>query len=162
MLLRLGYDWLRRALTEALEGRQARWQALLDQSRQSIDRIVQLLDTLGARRYRSRQQGRPEAFEPMLLLSLSTLRAAASGPHLVCLRPRRVKDRTYFRDEITVDGQPADTPERLYMVCAHVDLALAFKALEVAWSDHRGLPSGSQSRIRVAAIKEHVAVLALL
>ena len=73
-----------------------------------------------------------------------------------CLRLGRVKDRTYFCDEITVDGQPADTHERHAIVCVHLDLAFAFNALELAWSDHRGLPSGSQLRIRVAAIEEHV------
>jgi hypothetical protein len=57
---------------------------------------------------------------------------------------------------ITVDGQAADTQERLHTVCQHLELTFAFNDLELAWSDHNGLPSGSVPRIRVAAIKEHV------
>ena len=73
--------------------------------------------------------------------------------------PKALKDRSYLRDEITVDGQPADSQERLQVVCDHLDLVLAFDALELAWLDANGLPSASQFRIRVAAIKEHVAGL---
>ena len=47
------------------------------------------------------------------------------------------------------------------MVCVYVDLASAFNALEASWSDHGGLPSGSQPRIRLTAIKEHVGNLSL-
>jgi AAA domain len=156
MLLRFGYDWLHRALTEALEGRQARWQALLDQSRQLIDRIVQLLDTLGPRQVLIPATREARSVRADAVAVIEYLQGGGKWTAFGLLTPKAVKNFTYFRDEITVDGQPAETHERLYMVCAHVDLALAFEALEVAWSDHRGLPSGSQLRIRVAAIEEHV------
>src|SRR5215510_967257 len=70
-----------------------------------------------------------------------------------------MKERTYLRDHITVDGQPADTPERLQAVCHHLDLTFAIEALEHAWSNHGGLPSGSELQIRLAEIKEHVGIL---
>jgi very-short-patch-repair endonuclease len=70
-----------------------------------------------------------------------------------------LKDRIYLREQITVDGQLADTQERLQIVCDHLDLVLAFDTLEMAWLDYNGLPSDSQLRIRLAAIKEHVGSL---
>src|SRR5262249_31138744 len=70
-----------------------------------------------------------------------------------------MKERTYLRDHITVDGQPADTPERLQAICHHLDLGFAIETLERAWSDHGGLPAGSELRIRLAEIKEHVGIL---
>ena len=159
MLLRLGYDWLDGALTDALQGRQARWQALLGQSQQLIDRIVQLLDTLGSRSVSIPATREARSVRADAVAVIEYLKGGGKWTAFGLLTPKAVKDRTYFRDEITVDGQPADTHERLYIVCVHLDLALAFKALEIAWSDHGGLPSGSQSRIRVAAIKEHVSSL---
>jgi very-short-patch-repair endonuclease len=156
MLLRLGYDWLYGALTEALEGRQARWQALLDHSRQLIDRLVHLLDTLGSRSVSIPVTREARSVRADAIAVIEYLRSGGKWTSFGLLTPKAVKDRTYFRDEITVDGQPADTQELLHMVCVHLDLALAFNDLGAAWSDHRGLPSGSQSRIRLAAIKEHV------
>jgi hypothetical protein len=156
MLLRFGYEWLHRALTEALEGRQARWQALLDQSRQLIDQIVQLLDMLGPRQVLIPATREARSVRADAGAVIEYLQGGGKWTAFGLLTPKAVKNFTYFRDEITVDGQPAETHERLYMVCAHVDLALAFEALEGAWSDHRGLPSGSQLRIRAAAIEEHV------
>jgi very-short-patch-repair endonuclease len=161
MLLRLGYDWVHRALTEALEGRQARWQALLDHSRQLIDRFDELLDTLGSCSVSIPATREARSVRADAVAVIEHLKGGGKWTAFGLLTPKALKDRTYFRDEITVDGQPADTQERLYLVCVHLDLALAFNALEVAWSDHGGLPSGSQSRIRVAAIKEHVHRLSL-
>ena len=70
--------------------------------------------------------------------------------------PRAVKERTYLREHVTVDGQPAETSDRLELVCHHLDLGFAFGDLEVAWSDYRDLPTGPQARIRLAGIKEHI------
>jgi hypothetical protein len=151
--------WMYGALSAALEGRQARWQALLDHSWQLIRRIDQLLDSLG-----SSLVSIPETWD------LRTVRADAAAvlEHLKgggkwtafgLFTPKAVKDRIYLRDHITVDGQLADTHERLQIVCDYIDRELAFNALELAWSDHSGLPSGSQLRIRVIAIKEHVGSL---
>lgn len=161
MLLRLSYDWVHRALTEALEGRQARWQALLDHSRQLIDQFDELLDTLGSCSVSIPATREARSVRADAVAVIEHLKGGGKWTAFGLLTPKALKDRTYFRDEITVDGQPADTQERLYLVCAHLDLALAFSALEVAWSDHGGLPSGSQSRIRAAAIKEHVHRLSL-
>lgn len=72
------------------------------------------------------------------------------------LTPKAVKGRTYLHEAVTVDGQPAETPDRLQVVCDHLDLTFAFEGMELAWSDHGGLPTGSQPRIRLAAIREHV------
>ena len=72
------------------------------------------------------------------------------------LTARAVKGRTYLREGVTVDGQSAETPDRLQVVCDHLDLTFALKEWSLAWSDHGGLPTGSEPRIRLAAIREHV------
>ena len=47
-LLRLGDDWVPRAVASALEGRQAGWQALLDQSRELLQKAEEILEKLGS------------------------------------------------------------------------------------------------------------------
>ncbi len=158
-LRRLGHGWMPRVLIAALEGRQARWQALLDESRTLIQRIDQLLDSLG-----SCSVVMPQAWDTKIARSdaaavIEHLNSGGKWTAFGVFTPKAIKDRTYLR-HITVDGESADTPERLRLVCIHLDLALAFDALEQAWSDHNGLPSDSQPRIRLAAIKEHVVSLA--
>jgi AAA domain len=84
------------------------------------------------------------------------LRAGGKWTSFGLLTPKAVKDRRYLREAVTVDGQAAETPERLQVVCDYLDLTFAFESMERAWSDHGGFPTGSQPRIRLAAIREHV------
>jgi hypothetical protein len=155
-LLRLGDDWVPRAMASALEGRQARWQALLDQSRELLQEAEEILEKLGSASVsipngKDRKAARAEAGAV-----IEHLRAGGKWTSFGLLTPKAVKDRRYLREAVTVDGQPAETPDRLQVVCDHLDLTFAFESMELAWSDHGGLPTGSQPRIRLAAIREHV------
>ena len=116
-LLRLGYNWMYDALSEALEGRQARWQALFDHSWQLIDRIDQLLDSWVRIRYQFRRLGKLRSVRADAAAVIEHLKGGGKWTTFGLLTPKALKDRTYLRDEITVDGQPADTQERLQMVC---------------------------------------------
>ena len=126
MLLRFSHPWLYDALTEALEGRQARWQALLDQSKQLTDQIVQLLDKLGSHSISIPATREGKSVRADAVAVIEYIRVGGKWTKFGVLTPKALKDRTYFRDEITVDGKPADTHARLYMVCVYVDLASAF------------------------------------
>jgi very-short-patch-repair endonuclease len=159
-LLRLGYEWLPDALASAPKGRQAHWQALLDQSLELVRLADQCLERLGSSSVSIPGDRDLKAVRVDVTAVVEHLKAGGGWSVLGFLTPKAVKGRTYLRDQVTVDGQPADTLDRLHRVCHHLDIALAFKDLETAWRDHSGLPSGSQPRIRLAAIKEHVQSLA--
>ena len=156
---RLGYDWVPGAVTAALQGRQARWRALHDQSWELIGQIDKLLDKLG-----SSLVSIPDDFDAKIVRAdaavvIEHLKSGGKWTAFGLFTPKALKDRIYLREQVAVDGQPATTMDRLQKVCDHLDLTSAFVALELAWSDHDGLPSDSQLRIRVAAIKEHVGSL---
>lgn len=143
------------ALRGALEGHQAAWQALIEHSRQALGEIDQLLQRLG-----SHTVTMPANWD----LKQVRLDAASVYRHLreggrwsgMLYTPRVVRGRTYLRGAVKIDGQTADTVEQLRIVCDHIDLVQTLRSLDVAWSDHGGLPQGTQPRIRVAAIREHV------
>ena len=119
------------------------WQALLQRSQELIGQIDQLLDQSGF--LLSIDPGwtkKQKPFEPMRWPRSSTCRPVVHWTRWGLFTPKVVKERTYLRDQVTVDGQPADTPERLQAVCHHLDLTFAIEALERAWSDHGGLPIG--------------------
>jgi very-short-patch-repair endonuclease len=155
-LQRFGDSRLHDALRNALDGRQAGWQALLDASRQAVGEIDQLVQRLGPHTV-----SLPETWDlkQVRMDVVSVYRHLREGGRWVefgLYTPKAVKGRGYLRGAIKVDGVVADTPERFRIVCDYIDLMLSLRSLDLAWSDHGGLPSGAQLRVRTAAIKEHV------
>jgi very-short-patch-repair endonuclease len=156
-LQRLGGDWMLRALREVLDGRQAGWQALLDQSLQAVREIDRLLPRLGSYAITMPDGWDLTQVRADVVVVYRHLREGGKWTVLGWFTPKAVKGRTYLRGAITINGQVADTAERLRIICDHIDLTLTFQALDASWSGHGGLPSGSQPWIRAAAIKEQVA-----
>ena len=93
------------------------------------------------------------------MAAIEHLQAGGNWTRWGLFTPKVVKEWTYLRDQVTVDGRPADTLERLQAVCHHLDLTSAIEALERAWANHGGLPAGSDLRIRLAGIQELVGIL---
>jgi very-short-patch-repair endonuclease len=159
-LLRRSDSRLRDALRAALEGRQAGWQALLDQSVRTIREIDQLIQRLGSHVVSLPETWDLKQVRADVVAVYRHLREGGKWIEFGLYTPKAIKGRTYLRGPITVDGYVADTTERLRIVCDYIDFVLALQALELAWSDYGGLPPGSQPRIRMAAIQEHVAIFA--
>lgn len=158
-LYRLGYGWLPNALMETLGGRQARWQAIHEQSRRVIGKITQLLDGLGSSSISLPPEKDAKLVRADAMAVINHLQAGGKWKKFGFLTPKVVKERIYLRDQVTVDGQPADTEERLSLICKHIELSFAFTDLNQAWADCGGLPPSSQPRIRLAAVKEQVTSL---
>ncbi len=158
-LYRLCYDWLPHALTAALGGRQARWQALHDESRRLIDQIDQLLDGLGSSSISFPPEKEAKLVRADAMAAINHLQAGGKWTKFGFLTPKAVKERVYLRYQVTVDGQPADTEDRLFLICNHIDLSFAFADLDQAWAECGGLPPSSQPRIRLAAVKGQVTSL---
>lgn len=159
-LLRPGYEWLRSALAETLDGRQARWQMLIEQSSATVRRIGELLDRVGSSAVSIPSGMDARAVRADAAAMIEYLQGGGKWTAFRVLTPKAIKDRIYLRDKVTVDGKPADTKERLHVACDHLDVAFAFADLELAWSDHGGLPISAQPRLRIVAILEHVGILA--
>ncbi len=158
-LSRLKSDWLGNALTAALSGRHAVWKALSDRSHKLLDQINRLQNSLGATSVSSKLRKEAKAVRADAAAVIEYLKNGGKWKHWGLFTPKALKERTYLRDQVTVEGQPADTVERLQAVCEHLDRTFAIEDMERAWTDHGGLPKGSELRMRLAAIKEHVGIL---
>lgn len=156
ILQRRGDSRLFGVLRGGLEGHQAGWQALLDHSRHIIGEIDKLMQRLGPHTVSVPDTWDLKQVRLDVVSVYRHLREGGRWSGMGLYTPRAVRGRTYLRSTVKIDGLPADTPERLRMVCDHIDLVLALRALDLAWSDHGGLPTGTQLRMRIAAIKEHV------
>jgi very-short-patch-repair endonuclease len=158
-LSRFGLDWVNDALSEALTGRHAVWHALRERTNGLIGHIEGLLSSLGSTSVSVNVTKHAKAVRADASAIIQHLEAGGKWKKLAFFTPEVVKERTYLLDQVSVDGQPADTIERLQAVCKHLDLTVAIEDVQHAWTDHGGLPSGSDLRMRVAAIKEQVGVL---
>lgn len=156
---RPGFSWLNAALRATLDGRQALWQALLDQSQTLARKVEELLGVIGSSSISLPTGKETKTVRADAAAVIEHLKAGGKWNSWVVLTPKAVKERTYFRDRVTVDNQPADSLERLNLVCAYLDFTFAIQDLEQAWADHGGLPASSQPRIRLAAINEHIDML---
>src|SRR4029077_7103765 len=137
-------DWLRSALTAALGGRHAVWRALSERSHELIGQIERLLDNLGSTLVSIQVSKEAKAIRTDAAVVIQHFADGGKWKNWVFFTPEVVRDRTYLRDQVTVDGQPADTVERLQVVCKHLDLTVAIEDLQRAWSDRGGLPAGSE------------------
>lgn len=152
-------EWLRAAVTATLGGRHAVWHALRERSRALLGDIDRLLESLGTASVSIQAKKETKTIRTDATAVIQHLSAGGKWTNWGVFTPKAVKERTYLRDRVTVDGQPADTVERLQKVCQYLQLTIAIEDMERAWSDHGGLPAGSEFRIRLAAIKEHIGIL---
>jgi hypothetical protein len=155
-LRRRGYEWMADALAEGFGGRQARWRLLFDQCQALISRIDQLLENLGASSISIPRDKELRRVRADAEAAANHLRMGGKWRRFGIVTSKEVRERTYLRDQITVNGQPADTVAHLSLLCTHIDIDLGFAALDDAWADHGGLPRSAGRRIRLAAIKEQV------
>ncbi len=152
-------EWLSRALAASLTGRHAVWHTLRERTHELVSHIERLLESLGSTSVLVQVAKEVKAIKADAAAVIQYFENGGKWTKFCFLTPAVVKERTYLRDQISVDGQPADSIERLHAVCKHADLTVAIDDLQRAWSDHGGLPSGSDLRMRVVAIKEQVGVL---
>jgi very-short-patch-repair endonuclease len=158
-LLRSGHPWVVDALAEASEGRRARWHALFEQSSAWVTRSETMLAGLGAHTVKVAVRIDARVIRADAAAVIAHLEKGGKWTAFGMITPKAVKDRTYLRHQITVDGRAPDTPAALAILCQHLDLTIAFEELASAWRGHGGLPEAASPRIRIAAIEEQVRVL---
>jgi very-short-patch-repair endonuclease len=158
-LYALEYSWLTDAIAAVLGGRPAYWEALLERSSELVRKISELLSHLGSSSVVLPDGKDPKVVRADAAAALTYVQANGKWTSWGFLTPKALKNRTYLRDQVMVDGLPSDSPDRLELVCLHLDVKFAIEDLERAWADHGGLPPGSEFRIRLASIQEYVGVL---
>jgi hypothetical protein len=128
-LRRRGYDWMAHALADGFGGRQARWRALFDQSQALISRIDQLLEKLGSSSISIPPDRELRRVRADARAAVNHLQTEGKWRRFGIVTPKELRERTYLRDQITVNGQPADTVAHLSLVCSHIDIDLGFAEL---------------------------------
>ena len=152
-------EWVNQVLSAALSGRHAIWRALSERTHELIIGIDRLIKVVGSNSVLIKTAKDARSVRTDALAVIQHLEAGGKWKNWGFLIPKALKDRTYLCDSVTVDGQPADTVERLQLVVEYLNLTFAVEDIERIWHDHGGLPQGSELRLRLVAINEHVSIL---
>jgi very-short-patch-repair endonuclease len=151
------FDYAYDALRATMAGRQARWLRLFQISQQQVAVIEQFVDGLATVAIPANRD--LNAVQADVAALIRHLKSSGKLPRFGLLAPKPIRGCLYLRDEVTVDGQPPATFERLLAVHNYITVARAFKDLEQAWETYGGLPERSAPSIYLAAIREHVGSL---
>lgn len=152
--------WIGGALEDWVAGRSGRWNAVLELSTAELPRIESLLDKV-----RDRVVALPPGLDPRKVRSdvaaaLSHFHEGGKWKHLGFLTPKRLRGRTYLRDDVLVDGSGAADIEGLQAVFDDLELEFAIASLSSAWSALGIELAHGDRRLGIAVLREQVEVLA--
>ena len=151
--------WVPGALRAVVLGREARWRTLLDLTNERIRQIEQLLRSLG-----SIAVTRPEGLDPRTVRSdaevvANHLQGGGKWKRLGLVTPKVLKGRSYLKEDILVDGQPADDVRKLLLVCDDLDLEFALSDLVSLWGDPGVTDISADRRFCLADLQPHLSAL---
>jgi very-short-patch-repair endonuclease len=152
-------DWRRAALQDCITQRRARWDTLIELSRDRLATVDTLLTRIGdwvVQLPASRDARRVRADAAV---ALSHFQKGGKWKVLGLVTPRTLKSRVYLKHEVLVDGAGAADSERLQIVCDDLDLQYALADLDSAWADVGARPAAGDRRLRIAVLKEQLRLL---
>ena len=152
-------EWLLTALQEVVASRTAKWRTLLKLSKERIGQIEPLLPSLG-----NRVVTRPEGLDPRkvrsdAVVAAKHLQAGGKWKLLGLVTPKALKGRAYLKQDVLVDGQPADNVQKLSLVCDDLDLEFALADLVSLWKDVGVTDISADRRFCLPDLKPHVSAL---
>lgn len=158
-LQRRRVEWLPTALQEMVLGRDARWRTLLALSKDRIRQIDSLLQSLG-----NRTVTWPDGLDLRKIRSdgdaaAKHLQDGGKWKRLGWGTPKVLRGRTYLREDVLVDGQPADNVQKLLLVCDYVDLKIALNDLVGLWQEIGVTDVSTDLRLCRADFQPHVSAL---
>ena len=155
----IGSDWLNGPISDTLNGREARWQQLHAESLRLINIVDECLQSVGTAAISFQIEKDEALIRADTVAVINYLQAGGKWTILGLFTPRELKNRTYLRDHVTIDGRPADTLISLSIIRNHAEMWVALKEFDLLWADIGSVASIPQPRIRVAAMKEKASSL---
>ena len=160
VLGRFGGEWRETALRDLVSGRRARWDTILEVSRDRLPRIERLIDSVGDQTVEL-----PDVYDPRKMRSdaaaaLSYFKFGGKWKRFGIVTPKELKGRSYLKDEVVVDGEGAADADRLQIVSDYLECGFELADLQSVWNGVGAiLPPQSDRRLSVAILREQASVL---
>ena len=151
--------WSQAVIEDLIAGRRARWDAVLERSRERLGSIAPLLDRVGNRSVTIPDTRDARRVRADVETALRHLTSGGKWKRLGLVVPKPIKGCIYVKDEVLVDGQAASDVDRLQTVCDYLELELALADLGAVWSGVVATPPGTDRRVRFPVFWEQAEVL---
>lgn len=151
---RIACAWSAAALGDLMAGKRARWDAVLTRNQELLAEAEGLSARLGnisvsVPENRDRRKVRADAKAAMTYLN-----GGGAWKRMGIFTPTEMKDKTYLKDEVLVNGEGAATAEQLNIIYDELSLDLILEELTSAWSDVGVTLATGNRRIILAVLKE--------
>lgn len=153
-VLRSSNDWYLSALRDLLSGKRARWDALYLRHQELITEANELSVKVG-----SSVVSFPENCNRLKLrsdaqIASKFLSEGGSWKRMGMFTPSVLKDKTYLKNDVLVDGLNATNHEQLELVSDEISFALSMEELISVWADVGVSVSTSNRRLQLAELQE--------
>ena len=160
LLDRVAGQWKRTAIKDLIADQRARWDTILELSRDRIPIIASLIERVGDRAVVLPDARDPRKVRADAAAVLQYFKSGGKWKRLGIVTPKEVKGRIYLKDEVLVDGEGASDSDRLKLVRDYLELRFRLADLQSVWNGVGATPTPeSDHRLILALLKEQANVL---
>ena len=158
-LRRQGGEWSQTAIQDLILGQRARWSTILEESGVRLPRIENLIHNVSARTVELPVGRDARKVLADVIAVIGYFENGGKWKRFRVFTPKEVKDRTYLKDSVFVDGEHASNTENLEVVRDTLELELELAALQSVWNGVGVSSTEGISRLRFAELTERTSIL---
>ncbi len=160
-VMRINNDWYVSALRDLLSSKRARWNALLIRNNELLSEAHKLSQSIGNSSVSLPEKYNLQKMRSDAQTASQFLSEGGSWKRMGLFTPTILKDKTYLKNEILVDGLSPASHEQLDIVCDELSLILVLEEIISVWLEVGVKVSTSNRLILLAELKEQQADLQL-
>lgn len=154
VVTRITSDWSEVALRDLIAGKRARWDTVLNRNHELLAEAEGFSARIGRSvvnmpENQDRRKMRADAQAAMMFLN-----EGGAWKRLGMFTPAELKGKSYLKEQVSVDGVGAATPEQLQIVCDELSLGFVLEELESIWSDVGEAPVAGSRSLLLAELEE--------
>lgn len=161
IVMRINNDWYVNTLRDLLSGKRARWNALLIRNNELLSEVRKLSQRLGNSSVSLPEKCNHQKMRGDAQAASQFLSEGGSWKRIGLFTPAILKDKTYLKNEVLVDGLSATSHEQLDIVCDELSLVLILEEIISVWLEVGVKISTSNRLLLLAELKEQLAELQL-
>ncbi len=152
-------EWLQTPVRDWVAGKRARWDTIIDTSREVLERAESPCERLGSQVVTIPEGRDPRKVRADAKAAISHLKGGGKWKFLGLFTPQNLKGREYLKEEVLVDGVGASHGERLQAVTDFLGIQLALEDLRKTWHGIGAEPLPGDLRQALAVAREQLSAL---
>ena len=152
-------EWLQIPVQDWVAGRRARWDTIIETSRELLKWAEASCERLGSQVVTIPEGRDPRKVRADAKVAISHLKEGGNWKYLGLFTPRNLRGREYLKEEVLVDGVGASIGERLQAVSDYLGIQLALEDLRKTWQGIGVEPLPGDLRQALAVAREQLSVL---